>query len=65
MTDDAKNTTCSHMEAQGVAEKKHCGPEHSKHEDSLQAWHFPVSGRPEEPSSRTQINSEVSFAVLA
>ena len=52
------------MEAPEVAEKKHCGPEHSKHDDSLQAWHFPASCTPEGPSSRTQSAIPIEFAML-
>ena len=52
------------MAAREVAEKKHCGPEHSKHDDSLQAWHFPASGTREEPSFRTRFAIPAGFAML-
>ena len=61
MIRDAWKSTCSRMEAREAAEKKHCGPEHSKHDDSLQAWHLPASGTPEGPSYRTQFKPQMKF----
>ena len=45
------------MEAQGAAKKKHCGPVHSKREDSLQAWYLSASGTPEGPSSEFRVEN--------